>query len=402
VPLLLALLLSALAQESATVYRGARLHTAEGPPVDRGVLVVRGRLVEAAGVDVPLPDGARIVDLSGKVLIPGLIDAASRAFLDPADRGPGSPEQDAADGLDFFRTDARDLRIRGVTTAYVLPPAPGLGAAVHLGATPALLKRRVALHLSLSRPGEISTASLRLDAYRQLAQLFEGARAHREAWEKHRKDKKDYEAKKAAGEKNLKEPPSPPRDPAKDVLARALDGKDPLPVRVEAHTADAIALALRLAEEFKLRLVLDGATEAAEAAERLVQAKIPVVAGPVLLYGPPPAELLRHSPGCAAALARAGLPVLALGSYGRDAGASRFLLESAGTAVARGLDRDRALEAVTIGAARALGLDGEVGSLKKGMRADFVVLSGDPFDPRTVVEKVVVDGVPVHERGEGP
>ena len=400
--LLLALLLSAPAQESATVYRGARLHTAEGPPVDRGVLVVRGRVVEAAGVDVPLPEGARVVDLSGKVLIPGLVDAASRAFLDPADRGPGSPEQDVADGLDFFRSDARDLRMRGVTTVYVLPPGPGLGAAVHLGAVPSVLKRRVALHLSLSRPGEVSTASQRLDAYRQLVQLFEGARAHREAWEKHRKEKKDVEAKKAAGEKNLKDPPAPPRDAAKDILVRALDAGDPLPVRLEAHTADAIALALRLAEEFKLRLVLDGATEAFEAAERLAQAKVVVVAGPVLLYGPPPAELLRHTPACAAALARAGLPVLALGSFGRDAGASRFLLESAGAAVSRGLDRERALDAVTIGAARALGLDGEIGSLKKGKRADFVVLSGDPFDPRTVVEKVVVDGLAVHERGEGP
>ena len=399
---LLALLLSAALQEPALVYRGARLHPVEGPPIERGLLVVRGRVIEAAGVDVPLPEGARIVDVSGKVIIPGLIDAASRAFLDPADRGPGSPEQEVADGLDFFRRDARELLARGVTTVYASPPGVGQGAIVHLGSAPSILRRRAALHLSISRPGEQSTASARLEAYRQLVQQFEGARTHREAWEKHRKEKKDYETRLAAGEKNLKEPPSPPRDPAKEALARALDGTDGLPVRLEAHKADAIVLALRLAEEFKLRLVLDGATEAAEKGEALAKAKIPVVVGPVLLYGPPGAEMLRHSPACAAALAGAGLPVLAIASFGNDAGPSRFLAEAAGIAVSRGLSRERALEAVTLGAARALGIDAELGSLKKGKRADFVVLRGDPFDLRGVVEQVVVDGAVVYDRGEGP
>ncbi len=397
-PVLLALLLSASLQEPAVVYRGARIHPGEGPPVERGVLVVRGRVVEAVGVDVPLPDGARIVELPGKVIIPGLIDAASRAFLDPADRGPGSPEQEVVDGLDLYRDDGPQLLARGVTTVYVAPPGGGQGAILHLGRTPSVLKRQAALHLSISRPGELSTSSARLESYRQLVQQFEGARVHREVWEKHRKDRKDYETRLAAGEKNLKEPPSPPRDPAKETLSRALDVRDPLPVRLEAHKADAIALALRLAEDFKLRLILEGATEAAELGEALAKAKIPIVVGPVLLYGPPGAELLRHHPGCAAALAGAGVSVLAIGGFGQDAGPSRFLAESAGIAVSHGLARERALDAVTLGAARAVGLDAEIGSLKKGKRADFVVLSGDLFDARRVVVQVVVDGAAVYER----
>lgn len=391
----LALLLS---QEPAVVYRGARLHTLEGAPVERGLLVVRGRIIEAVGGEVP--DGARVVDLSGKVVIPGLIDAASRAFLDPADRGPGAPEQDAADALDFFRPDARALAARGVTAAYVGASTPGLGTVVHLGATPVVLKRRAALQLSLARGGEVSTSALRLEAFRQLEQLFEGAKLHKEALEKHARERKAYEAKKAAGEKDLKEPGPAPRDAGKDVLISALEGA--LPVRIEAQTADAVALALRLAETFKLKLVLEGVAEAADAAEAVGRSKAAVVAGPVLLYGPPGAELLRHSTSGAAALAKAGVMTLALGSFGRDAGASRFILEAAGIAASRGLEPGRALEAVTLGAARALGVEAELGSLKKGKRADFVVLSGEPFEARTRVERVVVDGLPVYERGEGP
>ena len=389
---LLALLLSA--QEPATAYRGARLHTGEGAPIERGTLLVRGRLIEAVGVDVPLPDGTKVVDLTGKTVIPGLIDAASRAFLDAGDRAAGSPEHDVADALDFFRSDAAELSARGVTTVYIAPAGTGLGAVVRLGAKPSIYKRRAALHLSLSRSGEISTAAGRYEAYRQMTQLLEGARAYREAWDKHEGDKKAHDAKKAAGEKGLKEPAKPARDPAKEVLARALGGADPLRVRMEAHAADSIGYALRLAEEFKLRLILDGATEGFERGAELAKEKTAVVVGPVLRYGPSTAETLRHTPACAAALAAAGVADLAIGSFGNDAGASRFLLEAAGVAASRGLGRERALEAVTIGAARALGLDAEIGSLKKGKRADFVILSGDPFDARTTVERTVVDGAP--------
>lgn len=395
-PVWLALLLSLAPQEAATAYRGARLHTGEGAPLERGTLLVRGRVIEAVGVDVPLPDGAKVVDLGGKIVLPGLIDAASRAFLDPADRVAGSPDQDVADAFDFFRFPERELRARGVTTVYVAPVGAGLGAAVRLSARPSLLKRQLALHLSIARGGEISTASARYEAYRQMVQLFEGAKSYREAWSKYEKDRKDVEAKRAAGDKSAKDPAKPARDPAKETLARALDGT--LPVRMEAQCADSIGYALRLAEEFKLKLTLEGGAEAYERAEDLAKAKTAVVVGPVLRYGPPSAETLRQSPACPAALVKAGVPVVALGSFGRDAGASRFLLEAAGEAASRGLDRERALEAVTIGAARALGLDAEIGSLKKGKRADFVVLSGDPFDARTVVERTVVDGAAVYER----
>lgn len=396
-PLLLALL---LCQDSVVAYRGARVHGGEGAPLERATLVVRNGRVDALGVDIPLPDGAKVVDLSGKTVLPGLVDAASRAFLDPGDRAGSSPEQDVADALDFFRRDAAELPAWGLTTVYVAPTGSGLGAVVRLGPRAAVFKRQAALHLSLSRDGEVSTAAARYEAYRQAVQALEGARAYREAWEKHEREHKDYEAKKAAGEKNLKEPPRPARDPAKAVLVRALEGT--LPSRLEAHAADSIGYALRLAEDFKLKASLQGGTDAFTRADELAKAKMPVVLGPVLRYEPPSAETLRHTSGCAAALAKAGLGVLALGSFGRDAGASRFLLEAAGAAAAGGLDRERALEAVTLGPARALGLEAEIGSLRKGKRADFVVLSGDPFDARTVVERTFIDGAPVYAREETP
>ncbi len=408
-------LLFASAQDSSprlTAWRGARVHTAAGSILENATLLVEGGKIVDVGKDLAIPAEAAVVDLSGRVVIPGLIDAASPLFLPAGERQGGSPEYDVLDALDRYQRDPQDAVEQGVTAVFVGPGSAGgvggLGAVVRLDGARSVLAARCALKVTLGSGGsDVSTAAQRYESYQQVRQIFEGARRHVAAQEKHRKEQAEHEAKKKQAEADKKPAPPAPKkpkaDPRNDILARTLDPKQPLPVRIEAHAADSIRYALKLAEDFKLRAVLEYATEGAAVADAIARAKVPVVAGPVFRYGPPTVEYLQHSPGTPAALVRAGVAV-AIGSFGDEraghsgAGASRFLAESAAFAASRGLTREEALAAVTIQAARILGIDRTHGSLEKGKSADFVVLSAEPFDAGVSVERTVIGGATAFRR----
>ncbi len=418
-----ALLIGAVQERPAiTALRGAKIYTSAGAPIEQGTILLSGGKIAAVGKDLPLPPGARVIDASGKVVIPGIVDAASALFLEPGERAPGSAEQDVLDALDRYPESVGEALENGVTTVYVGPPSSGLvnglGAVLHLDAGRTVAARRSALKLTLgASAGDTSSAAQRYESYAALRQVFEGARQYIEAKEKYRKDLEEFEKKKppekkaGATEGKAPEPKAPPPaparpqkprvDPRNEILARAIDPKQPLQVRIEVHTADAIVLALRLADEFKLKVVLEGATEGHLVMAEIRKAGCAVVAGPVFRTGPPGVDHLNHSAGSAAAMVKWGIPV-AIGSFGdaghAGAGAARFMLEAAGMASSRGLSREQALAAVTLEAARVLGVEKSVGSIEKGKRADLAVLSGEPFEAGTVVEQTIVAGETVASR----
>lgn len=405
--LVLALSLQAAEKSPVTVLRGAKVYTGAGAPIEQAVIVLENGKIAAVGKDVPVPADARVIELAGKTVVPGLIDPASRLFLIPGERSPGSAEQNVIDGLDLYQRDYRDALEQGVTTVYVGPASlgvvNGLGAVLRLDAAHTVLLKDAALRLTLGASGgDSSTALERYQSYPALKQAFESARQYVEAGEKYRKDLAEYEARKAKKEE-AKEPAKPKVDPRQEVMARALDPKGSLKVRIEVHTADAISLALRLADEFKLRIVLEHVTEGGPAAEAIAKAKTPVVVGPVFRYGGYSVDYLNHSVATAAALVKAGVPV-AIGSFGDERagqwgpGASRFLFESAALAASRGLTREQALASVTLEAAKVLGIDKTHGSIEKGKAADLVILSGEPFESATRVEQVLLDGAVAHTR----
>jgi imidazolonepropionase-like amidohydrolase len=418
----LALLLGASQEKPRVVaIRGGKVYPAAAAPIENGTILIEGGKFAAVGKDLPLPANAIVVDASGKVVIPGLVDPASRLFLEAGERAAGSAEQDVLDALDRYPLGAREAVENGVTTVYVGPPSHGavngLGAVLRLDRDRTVLAGRAALKLTLgSSAGDISSAAQRYEGFVALRQVFEGARQYVEAKEKYRKDLAEFEQKKKAepekkppapegakpAEGGAAKPPAPPQkpkiDPRQEVLARALERKQPLTVRVEVHTADAIVLALRLADEFKLKLVLEGVTEGHMAMAEIRKAGCAVVAGPVFRYGAPHVDHLNHSVGSAAAMVRWGIPV-AIGSFGEESGGgTRFLLEAAGWAASRGMTREQALGAVTLEPARALGIDKSVGSIEKGKLADLAILSGEPFEAGTLVERTIAGGETVYSR----
>jgi imidazolonepropionase-like amidohydrolase len=245
-------------------------------------------------------------------------------------------------------------------------------------------------------PGETSTVAQRYESYAQIRQALDAAKQYREMWAKYRKDLAEFEQKKPP--EPDKKPAKPKVDPRQESLLRALDAKPAITVRIEAHTADAIGLALKLVEDYQLHAILEGATEAYIVSDAIKKASVPVIVGPVLRVGAPSVDLSNHSVGTAASLVRKGIAV-AIGSFGDEpGGASRFLAEAAALAASHGLTREQAVATITLEAARALGIEKSHGSLEKGKAADLVVLSGEPFDLGTVVDRTFVDGEPFYQR----
>src|ERR1700722_10933519 len=136
VPLLLALAPAGadVAADAARVFKGARILTAVGPPIDDGVFIIRGKKIVAVGRsgEVTVPDGATVIDVAGKVIIPGLVDTHSHLGVYPrpqvqanADGNEGSgPVQPGIRALDAVHADDPGIRMAvggGVTTANIMP-----------------------------------------------------------------------------------------------------------------------------------------------------------------------------------------------------------------------------------------------------------------------------------------
>jgi imidazolonepropionase-like amidohydrolase len=397
---LLAAALAFLLQDAPVAYRGARVYPGQGPALDDAVVVVVGTKIQAVGKGAAVPPEARVVDLSGKVVVPGFIDAGARLWTPADERGPGGADQSVLDGLDRYLDDGREARERGITAAFLLPPGAGpvcgRGAVVRLDDARSVLEPDAGLRISLSA-GELSTPAMRHESLQQLRQLIDSAKAYGEALEKFRKDHAEWTEKKRTAEgTKAPEPQKPKTDLRQAAVLRLLSPKDPAILRAEVHAADSIAEILRIAEQHKLRLVLEGASGAAPAAAVLAKAGVAVVAGPPLRYGPAGPDH-RGDPSTLAARLAAGGVRVALGSFPSETGEggcpSRFLAEWAALCCAGGLTREQALSMITLEAARILGVEKSIGSLEAGKLADFVVLSGDPFQPGTVVERVIVGGV---------
>src|SRR5262249_35505858 len=189
----------------------------------------------------------------------------------------------------------------------------------------------------------------------------------------------------------------PPYNAKHQALELALDGK--VPVFLSAHRADDLDTALRLAGEFKLRAVLDLATEAYLDPETVAAAKVPVVVHPTM-QRVGTLETFHSFLGNAAVLADRKVPVAIGTAFEGYVPKTRVLRYEAAVAMMNGLGYDRALRAVTLDAARLLGIDDRFGSLEGGKVADLVLYDGDPFEHTTHVTHTILDGRVIYDRAE--
>ena len=417
---------AAHAQEKPVALVGATVLPVSGAPIQNGTVILQNGKIKAVGKGLPVPADAKRVDARGKVIIPGLIDASSSLFLAQEDlNGMNSADRDVIDGIDWFDDNAKKVVAQGVTTLYLSPgrkaAVTGTGAIVKLRHTAdhpgpvRVVKPQAALNITLGTSANNRTSSLeRLAAYEALRSAFKAAQQYGDSFGKYDRDIKYYEAQlKAAdaagddggddpfgmggfGQPQTPQKPNKPRKvPAQEIMLKAL--KREIPVRIEAHRAEDIRNALRLADEFKLKLILERATNGYQVAGEIAKHRVPVVWGPVLVQGAPTLDLKDHWSGAAASLAKAGVK-LALTTDGESGLSSRFLLDNAAAAAGYGLPQADALNAVTLGAAEVLGISDRCGSIAAGKDADIVVMSAEPWSPVARVEQVWIDGEAVYAR----
>ncbi|HEY0375966.1 MAG TPA: amidohydrolase family protein [Pyrinomonadaceae bacterium] len=183
------------------------------------------------------------------------------------------------------------------------------------------------------------------------------------------------------------------RDLRREAFARVIRRETPL--LITAHRAQDILSALRLAREFNIRVVLDGASEAYLVTDEIKRANVPVIVHPTMYRATGEAENL--SMETPATLFHAGIPVALQSGFESYVPKTRVVLFEAALAAANGLEPQEALSLITIGAARILGIEQRVGSLETGKDADFALFDGDPFEYTTHVRTVIINGRVVSE-----
>jgi imidazolonepropionase-like amidohydrolase len=181
----------------------------------------------------------------------------------------------------------------------------------------------------------------------------------------------------------------PDRDLRLETLGRALAGELPLLVTAQRHQD--ILAALRVADEFDLKIVLDGAAEAYVVTDAIRAAGVPVFVHPAMKRAVGETENLSMT--TAGRLADAGIPIALESGYEVYVPKTRVVLFEAAVAAAHGLGFERALAAITRDAANLLGIGDRVGTLEPGKDADLALYDGDPFEYTTHCLGTVIEGV---------
>lgn len=391
----------ALAQEKPLVVRNATIHPVSGPPIERGTLVAhRGRIVAIGAADLAAPEDATVIDATGKILIPGLVDTHSHVGgIAGADRSATiDPSVRVVDSINPNDSGFRRVVAGGVTTMNIMPGSGHLMSGQTIYAKPRRSPTRGAtvdgmiIRDAVGRPmGGLKMAN----GTNPLGQPpFGGTRAKSAAMvREHFVRAEEYRRKLDAFERGEGE--RPPRDLGLEATVEVLDGTRI--VHHHTHRADDIMTVLRLRDEFGFRVVLHHVSEAWKVAEEIAAADVP---SSIILVDAPGGKLeaAEISFDTAAALERAG----ALFAFHTDDWItdSRLFLRMAAMGVRAGLSREAALAALTINGARMLDLEDRVGSLEVGKDADFVLLSGDPFSVYTKVEATFIEGEKVFDRSD--
>lgn len=367
------------------------VHTMSGTRLDDAViLVVDGKIVAVGATDtIEIPEGTKRV--GAKVVTPGLIDAHSGiGFFDhrigerDVPVGALCPERSARDAFSSGDPLLEWVRGFGVTTIHT-GLAPG---AVISGQTMIVKTGGEEAESRILVPSAMIAASLADAAVRE-GEAAPGTRSEAVALLRERLSAaRGYRSRLAATD----DPASVQRDPGLEALGRLFSGEASL--LVTAHRARDILIAIRLAEEFKVRLVLDGAAESHLVLDAIRKAKVGVILHPTML--PARGETENLLVETAARLREAGIPVaLQSGteaSEGGERAARRVVLFEAALAASRGMSFEDALALITIDAARILGIEKRVGSIEVGKDADFAFFDGDPFEYTAHCTGVVIDG----------
>lgn len=370
--------------------KGGRIITMDrAGEINGGTILIEGPWIKAVGTDIEVPADCPVIEAEGNFITPGFIDAHTHIGLEEEIyqvegddvnevNEPVAPELQAVDGINFDDLAFRDALKGGVTRSLSMP-----GSANIIGGQPVFLKHLASGAMEMiCRPCWGLKAALgenpkRVYGERKKSPVTRMASASmlRETF---------FTATRLL-EKDNTQPHEMYRYAA---VIKVL--KHEIPLLLHAHRADDILTALRIKDEFNIELMIQHGTEAFKVAEELVRRDVPVFLGP-LLVNRAKVEMKEVSFGTARLLAEQGVkfcfitdhPVIPIA----------HLRTCAALAVREGLDENLALQAITCKPAAFLKVEGELGSITPGKRADLVIFDGHPFEFRSRVRQVMVDGI---------
>jgi len=368
-----------------------------------------------AASSVTIPKDARVIDVTGMTVYPGLIDSETSLGLTEISAEPSTNDQvETSDEImphmhvyDAFHAESELIpvtRINGVTNAIVAPDSrdtlPGQDSFIQLDGKSAqemLLVRDIAMPLNFTGDQRRNQSwekrkfpSTRMGMAAQLRQAFLDAQRYAQDWNDYDKKKAETGSRpagnKPAEDKDKKSPTPPKRDLKLEALLPYLQGKKSIVLAAQGPSD--LETAVQLAREFNLKFVLNHISHSQPVLDYVASLKVPVIVGPI--YETPKAEERYDAVySLPAQLYKRGVKI-AFASF--DAHNVRNLPYQAGFATAFGLPYDEALKAITLNAAEIWGVADKLGSLDVGKTANVVVANGDPLDLKTEVKQVFIEG----------
>jgi imidazolonepropionase-like amidohydrolase len=366
---------------------GGKVLTITHGTIENGTVVMSGGKIVAVGPAkaTKVPAGADVFDAKGMTVYPGLFDAETNLGLTEvaADQNSNDlaetadeiePQMHVADAFHAETVHIPVERLNGITNAIVAPASedsiPGQDAVIQLygrDRDQMLMQRDIALAMnfegSVRRKGNFNGPS-----------KFPTTRMERAA----------------AAKPDHKGAP-PKRDLKLEALLPYLHGEKP--VVLAARESYEVEVAMGLAKEFHLKVILNHVTHAQDVLDEIASYHVPVIVGSVYDF-PRPDERYDAVYTLPAELQKRGVKI-ALSSDGGGEGGGRNLPYAAGYAAAYGLPYDEAMKAITLNPAEMFGLGDSLGSLDVGKTANVVVANGDPLDVRTSVKQVFIEGTAV-------
>lgn len=377
--------------------QNATIVTVTNGTIENGSVLIENGKITSVGTNVPAGD-AEVIDCSGQYIYPGMFDGGSRLGLvevnslpetqDFAEIGQVTPNMQALVAVNPNSIAIPVTRVSGVTTTLAVPSGglfPGTAALINLnGYTPDQMYAGFkGVVLNFPSSARRSTWDRRSDedikkeaetAQKTLNEIWGRA----ESYHKLKSDGAELQFY-----------------PEMDQLAKVIAGE--LPLLVEVNAASDIENAIEWIKSKNVKAILTGVAEGWRVAEKIAAAELPVIVGPMLSIPTRQSDRFDAAYTNPGKMAKAGVKVVIRSN---DAENTRNLPFNAGFAAAYGMGKEEALKAVTIYAAEVFGVADRMGSIEEGKDATLFVSTGDPFETKTQIRHVFIDGyrVPMSNR----
>jgi imidazolonepropionase-like amidohydrolase len=386
------------AQKKPVAIKGATVHPISSPAIEGATIVFDKGKITAVAKDAAIPEGADVVDATGKHIYPGLIDAHNgiglteidsiRATIDRAETGQFNPNVKARWA---FNPDSEIIpvtRANGVLIA-VATPSGGI-----ISGMPSAMQLDGWTWEDMTLAPEIAML-VNWPAGRGGGRRGGGGRGQRGAAPAGPQDDpvetlKKYIEKARTYDHARNTNPSQGIDAKLEAMRPVLAGK--MPIMVAAEDQKSIQAAVAFAAENKFKLIIYGGYDAESCAELLKKNDVPVIVGGIYRLGTRESDAYDISYTLPERLRAAGVKFCITGSGRFEASNVRNLPYHAATAVGYGLPVEEGLRSITLSAAEILGIADKVGSLDVGKHATLFVSTGNPLETETQVEAAWIGG----------